>query len=175
MISCSAASSSNISIHAPSRERQPHGCVHQRSGLYFNPRSLAGATLIGTPFVQDGRFQSTLPRGSDSLGVGSTEGPANFNPRSLAGATQCRLRQLLSIPISIHAPSRERLVSSMLTVVPTQISIHAPSRERREAKNNDAFTKKISIHAPSRERRCYQWYSGRTSRISIHAPSRERL
>ena len=54
----------------------------------FNPRSLAGATLVITSFA--------LPRW-------------NFNPRSLAGATSSLLAISSDLPISIHAPSRERL------------------------------------------------------------------
>ena len=54
-----------ISIHAPSRER--HSRQHLRLPFSdFNPRSLAGATVVTItrePFLI---FQSTLPRGSDS-------------------------------------------------------------------------------------------------------------
>ena len=98
-----------ISIHAPLRERQgirykPANC------LYFNPRSLAGATATNKSsssrskfqstlpcgsdilcfgwFPRDVRFQSTLPCGSDSKGRPVKIQNVNFNPRSLAGATQ---------------------------------------------------------------------------------------
>ena len=55
-----------ISIHAPSRERRTLTLLYINSNCYFNPRSLAGATLtsLSIPFVV-----------------------LNFNPRSLAGAT----------------------------------------------------------------------------------------
>ena len=53
---------------------------------YFNPRSLAGATLSPAAFKSLTSFQSTLPRGSDYM--------ENFQ----------RCKQA----ISIHAPSRER-------------------------------------------------------------------
>ena len=58
-----------ISIHAPSRERQSAmtiGCQRQSD---FNPRSLAGATC------QDGAGRRTA---------------VHFNPRSLAGATSIK-------------------------------------------------------------------------------------
>ena len=75
-----------ISIHAPSRERRRFKRGY--SGLiYFNPRSLAGATCI-TPFIKSG-------------GV-------DFNPRSLAGATSSFCTSSTLRAISIHAPSRER-------------------------------------------------------------------
>ena len=54
-----------ISIHAPSRERRLTGALLLQD-VYFNPRSLAGATrqvLFQRHPVT--RFQSTLPRGSD--------------------------------------------------------------------------------------------------------------
>ncbi len=34
-----------ISIHAPSRERRSYYYIYSRYTFYFNPRSLAGATL----------------------------------------------------------------------------------------------------------------------------------
>ena len=99
-----------ISIHAPSRERRRYDCrlpfgssfqstlprgSDLRSGvdgwltiIYFNPRSLAGATLIGSKyFLSLFIFQSTLPRGSDASLAFSRATLAYFNPRSLAGAT----------------------------------------------------------------------------------------
>ena len=77
-----------ISIHAPSRERPlvklttflaarfqstlPHGSdldLHYNLLLeiYFNPRSLTGATSFGVPWDLLLEFQSTLPHGSDAI------------------------------------------------------------------------------------------------------------
>ena len=55
---------------------------------YFNPRSLAGATVIIFNFKAAMQFQSTLPRGSDESPARRKPGYYYFNPRSLAGATQ---------------------------------------------------------------------------------------
>ena len=57
----------DISIHAPSRERR-NSLYGRYFWLNFNPRSLAGATLplIGSGYALQ-VFQSTLPRGSDSI------------------------------------------------------------------------------------------------------------
>ena len=141
-----------ISIHAPSRER---------------PRTI-------TVVVHGQQFQSTLPRGSDSV---------HFEPPSVHF-------------ISIHAPSRERPISREHELCFLTISIHAPSRERpyiaayrptsrqfqstlprgsdqvHALRENPALG--ISIHAPSRERpgNAEKLIFNRT--ISIHAPSRER-
>ena len=142
---------------------------------YFNPRSLAGATLrvIGMPeqiaisIHAPSRerplsgctslplvlFQSTLPRGSD-LGI---------------------FFVILYDKISIHAPSRERLCLPFTFQTSIGISIHAPSRERLQAIGKEPFWKEISIHAPSRERHRVWLQCLRTAGISIHAPSRERL
>ena len=75
---------------------------------YFNPRSLAGATLASLSSIFINKFQSTLPRGSDGDGV------------------SCFVRQV----ISIHAPSRERPFFKPPLREQGRISIHAPSRER---------------------------------------------
>ena len=99
---------------------------------YFNPRSLTGATFIDKSLTYKSIFQSTLPHGSD---------------RALVIVLTVRQG------ISIHAPSRERLIiigageghfdfnPRSLTGATTMIligvcwmyiSIHAPSRERLE-------------------------------------------
>ena len=77
--------------------------------MYFNPRSLAGAT-VGDTVVGNitTKFQSTLPRGSD----------INFE------------KYINAVDISIHAPSRERLIMNKKEKIKLIISIHAPSRER---------------------------------------------
>ena len=99
----------NISIHAPSRERQK-ACIRFKSsapfqstlprgsdffsyitsniGADFNPRSLAGATLLVILLLMSMLFQSTLPRGSDRETWSRANPGVNFNPRSLAGATE---------------------------------------------------------------------------------------
>ena len=108
--SVSCGGSVAISIHAPSRERQ---CATGRfiirtcanfnprslagatlltggmtvSAIDFNPRSLAGATLSHTRRYGTKKFQSTLPRGSDIRWTQGGYNHGNFNPRSLAGAT----------------------------------------------------------------------------------------
>ena len=145
----------SISIHAPSRERLSGKFFFSGTpSLDFNPRSLAGATLIRIdinansfqfqstlPRGSDSRsnptnirqhiFQSTLPRGSDSLhSKFSFSVQTYFNPRSLAGATGGKENGLEMDFISIHAPSRERLVRPDLVTDFMCISIHAPSRER---------------------------------------------
>ena len=118
-------------------------------------------------------FQSTLPRGSDSSDLPGNVFPKNFNPRSLAGATDCKVFFTSDIIISIHAPSRERLVMSSYMDGIKSISIHAPSRERPSKviyviihnnfnprslagatlrSSNKCLNRFISIHAPSRER-----------------------
>ena len=97
-----------ISIHAPSRERQ-HYIREICNYLYFNPRSLTGATLQKISYLLSvSIFQSTLPHGSDY----------NYQHRYQWSM------------ISIHAPSRERLCMLTRSSCIAAISIHAPSRER---------------------------------------------
>ena len=123
-------SEKDISIHAPLRERRHHtvsslateefqstlpcgsdfnAIVRLVQHIDFNPRSLAGATILPVRVSRSNGFQSTLPCGSDptlirqsachngfqsTLPCGSDRaaattifGAAHFNPRSLAGAT----------------------------------------------------------------------------------------
>ena len=97
-----------ISIHAPLRERRtstglpllisefqstlPYGSdpLATRAfatGIYFNPRSLTGATFFSTKPNVAAIFQSTLPYGSDPSYNCVSVAPMYFNPRSLTGAT----------------------------------------------------------------------------------------
>ena len=99
--------------------------------LYFNPRSLAGATK-------------------------STAGPFCGQGISIHAPLRERHFVLMYLgefdDISIHAPLRERRCTGGTRVMGEHISIHAPSRERPlQASIRTNYTK-ISIHAPSRER-----------------------
>ncbi len=128
--------------------------------MYFNPRSLTGATGGGIVAQLLEQFQSTLPRGSDadehllqavlriSIHAPSRERPGahpapcrarHFNPRSLPGATGFGKSIPLPARISIHAPLRERRIIFFFLLPVQRISIHAPSRERRAIK--------ISLHS----------------------------
>ncbi len=85
----------DISIHAPSRER-PDTIRH--SDDWFT-------------------FQSTLPRGSDFNSFQCLPAANHFNPRSLAGATNPANLISFIQDISIHAPSRERLIRNLLLII----------------------------------------------------------
>ena len=121
--------------------------------MYFNPRSLAGATVSWiTVLASAPLFQSTLPCGSDSristihfLATISIHAPLrerqtltggllilklHFNPRSLAGATTPVIECDPATGISIHAPLRERRLAATVKRACVSISIHAPLRER---------------------------------------------
>ena len=63
--SATSVDDEGISIHAPSRERRGKAASFLCNSLYFNPRSLAGATTIIVAAGSSLVFQSTLPRGSD--------------------------------------------------------------------------------------------------------------
>ena len=100
-----------ISIHAPSRER-----LRVRHILSFdsnfNPRSLAGATAAQSPLTQAAIFQSTLPRGSDILYCSSTNRLSKFQSTLPRGSDYKIHIKTKDSKISIHAPSRERLLLS---------------------------------------------------------------
>ena len=162
-----------ISIHAPSRERQkrlkrfsavvqfqstlPRGSDLQTlapsgSIKYFNPRSLAGATLSGWQLMQAFLFQSTLPRGSDRWSAD----------------------ELATAAISIHAPSRERLspttnLSTFASIFQSTLPRGSDNTARKRPCCNSHFNPRSLAGATSSSS-----VQTRMSSISIHAPSRER-
>ena len=84
-------------------------CVGERLyPLYFNPRSLTGATMLMGNAKKVDLFQSTLPYGSDC----------------------CHAHRAARQAISIHAPLRERRCPRRPRCSHRRISIHAPLRER---------------------------------------------
>ena len=100
---------SDISIHAPKRERRPASPAFTSSTL----------------------FQSTLPNGSDRNIRRLQQHVLHFNPRSQTGATYDYNTSGTIQLISIHAPKRERPRLHDYPVLGRGISIHAPKRERR--------------------------------------------
>ncbi len=118
-----------ISIHAPSRERpgaHPAPCrarhFNPRSlsgatgpsavacdwSRYFNPRSLAGATLLCRLSSMLHLFQSTLPSGSDASFSFFFCRYSAFQSTLPHGSDAPSKSPCIALPISIHAPSRER-------------------------------------------------------------------
>ncbi len=80
----------------------------------------------------------------------------------------------LSIQISIHAPSRERLMFVPWYVGQVTISIHAPSRERLEQQHYERCNRQQFQSTLPRGSDCLLRNFFVDYMISIHAPSRER-
>ena len=141
---------------------------------YFNPRSLAGATLaLAAKWKQVTRFQSTLPRGSDLDTGNSVIFRGIFQSTLPRGSDEIKRRLKSQQEISIHAPSRERPRLSKVESRSEKFQSTLP-RGSDVKKVWAAQLWKISIHAPSRERHKNQPEKYDTNGISIHAPSRER-
>ena len=136
----------NISIHAPLRERREaaeqkfnqavfqstlpcgsdaHFLTTTHRQIYFNPRSLAGATMCSTVRLASFAISIHAPL------------------RERHGCRECLAA---SLPISIHAPLRERLLDAHELLAVKAISIHAPLRERQHQKKILLFSFKSSIY-----------------------------
>ena len=99
-----------ISIHAPLRERPADNLLVTAYDSDFNPRSLAGATLVTTvTSLLTSNFNPRSLAGATGNQKNGGRNCLHFNPRSLAGATLRNYDSKLEHFISIHAPSRERL------------------------------------------------------------------
>ena len=145
---------------------------------YFNPRTLAGATLkTDYNIIYNFQFQSTHPCGCDSAcsspavstGRISIHAPlrvrphkkrkekkpgANFNPRTLAGATLWAVRDAWAdVEFQSTHPCGCDLQTALFSWAEIGISIHAPLRVRHGVKNMRRTRIVISIHAPLRVRR----------------------
>ena len=162
--------------------------------MYFNPRSLTGATGGGIVAQLLEQFQSTLPRGSDadehllqavlriSIHAPSRERPGahpapcrarHFNPRSLSGATEpsavaCDWSRYFN-PRSLAGATLLCRLSSMLHLF--QSTLPSGSDDTQAAQH---LRRRISIHAPLRERLNRYFGKNQIFVISIHAPLRER-
>ena len=98
-----------ISIHAPSRERQPSAAVFSAVAcisIHAPSRERPWTRLPTTPAAA---ISIHAPSRERQLRTGCPHRlHCYFNPRSLTGATSRQLCHLLTQTISIHAPSRER-------------------------------------------------------------------
>ena len=146
-----ALTSTDISIHAPSRER-----------LYQTSR-----------YVHGKQFQSTLPHGSDAAQGAIDRLDQDFNPRSLTGATEYSQPATYQFNISIHAPSRERL-----KLWPSFIRLNLFQSTLPHGSDFKIFKPRDSVVTfqstlPHGSDEFLQQYQSVTA-ISIHAPSRER-
>ena len=145
----------NISIHAPSRERpppagtglvsvkqfqstlprgsdQPMHLAAQSRMPYFNPRSLAGATISALcTSSQVILFQSTLPRGSDQI-CASPPSKARIFQSTLPRGSDRRVGHLRAQRHKFQStlPRGSDRGGGSYAPGALRISIHAPSRER---------------------------------------------
>ena len=144
--------------------------------MYFNPRSLTGATTISHfALVYCHDFNPRSLTGATAGMIDTAGRRVNFNPRSLTGATYGYNTVGAVTFISIHAPSRERPSACVRNIL---LHIYFNPRSltgATEQATADITTVAISIHAPSRERQDIYAKKGKDWEISIHAPSRERL
>ena len=120
----------------------------------FNPRPLAGATMIHKPSCVVSGFQSTPPCGGDWPCVGKI---------------------LISRKISIHAPLRGRRRRRLPVGSCTQFQSTPPCGGDLILWKSDTELDKISIHAPLRGRPALKMIRACEGVISIHAPLRGRL
>ena len=167
----------NISIHAPSRERQHIGIARLSTPLFQSPLPRGSDRATPCLLLATMQFQSTLPRGSDNmpcferwrepisihaplrerlLGCSSKTTFSDFNPRSLAGATISNDVFRYGIDISIHAPSRERQSFYPRRCSSLKFQSTLP-RGSDLAMVLFSISTSISIHAPSRERQFKAW------------------
>ena len=145
------------------------------STVYFNPRSLAGATakrevnreryfMISIHAPSRERLQGFSPsvrlRDFNPRSLAGATLPLHildssfldFNPRSLAGATSGGIVKSSVAVISIHAPLRERLCFNLL--VSKSGNFNPRSLAGATCRQQITFAiYGISIHAPLRERR----------------------
>ena len=95
----SRSNPNNVSIHAPSRERH---------------------ILLSTIRFSIMRFQSTLPRGSDTVIVLTVRQGKRFQSTLPRGSdTYDKLYDAINHDVSIHAPSRERHMLSKILTIPS--------------------------------------------------------
>ena len=100
-------------------------------------------------------FNPRSHEGSDSPPFVQTLFPPNFNPRSHEGSDdrrQCSLQ--VSLPISIHAPTRGATISPVGSSSPQVFQSTLPRGERRHLHSRKHGTDGISIHAPTRGATC---------------------
>ena len=160
----------DISIHAPLRERRVARQQARRPAKISIHAPLRERHYASGNSKKQGRFQSTLPCGSDRHRIYSFPAHQNFNPRSLAGATKRGPSYLHFLCISIHAPLRERPKTIVVSNITIDISIHAPLRERLLDPLETQLQQKISIHAPLRERRNIIKYTMRAGKFQSTLP-----
>ena len=170
------------------------------SPTYFNPRSLAGATLslIYAPALLPA-FQSTLPRGSDHqhqqqsnsnsyfnprslagatlLDINVAHAHNNFNPRSLAGATSLtRVRTVFTSRFQSTLPRGSDLPLLLPAHAPAYFNPRSLAGATPPLLSMMLYTRYFNPRSLAGATLFYfKKHKSRLESISIHAPSRERL
>ena len=144
-----------ISIHAPSRERQPLNHFKLLAIAFQSTLPRGSDRIMSTLFLRFFEFQSTLPRGSDVFIMFSSLYSKNFNPRSLAGATS-PLWSVYRLPFNFNPRSLAGATIFPYTLIIFCIDFNPRSLAGATKEICDKVGLYcISIHAPSRERPPY--------------------
>ena len=140
-----------ISIHAPTRGATFCPGFPLFGFWYFNPRSYkrsdpctsslcSGMLLFQSTLLQEERprknytpenfyrFQSTLLQEERRHTCTDETGHKYFNPRSYKRSDKEQHRDIMSLAISIHAPTRGATANDNKDIISPIISIHAPTR-----------------------------------------------
>ena len=135
----------------PQGERHCQGKI-SRAAEYFNPRSHKGSDGIANYSYTDGfGFQSTLPQGERRYMDQGYQIMNIFQSTLPQGERRCPyFLFVMSLKISIHAPTRGATVWLADPETVKAISIHAPTRGATGKTRMAAGIANISIHAPTR-------------------------
>ena len=118
-----------ISIHTPARGVTE---AYQKGGLfigYFNPHSRKGSDTMGVTSTDTSwYFNPHSHKGSDRGTVRGCYPKNNFNPHSHKGSDQPSSSIQQALSISIHTPTRGVTITIDNKLLSGNISIHTPTR-----------------------------------------------
>ena len=118
-----------VSIHAPTQGATNLEFACTYPARRFNPRTHTGCdpiTLYARLAVV--KFQSTHPHGVRQRLASTTKFLLSFNPRTHTGCDIEWSSVVISVLVSIHAPTRGATANSAHALLQLVVSIHAPTR-----------------------------------------------
>ena len=184
-----------VSIHAPTQGATNLEFACTYPARRFNPRTHTGCdpiTLYARLAVV--KFQSTHPHGVRQRLASTTKFLLSFNPRTHTGCDIEWSSVVISVLVSIHAPTRGatatttdtkperkfqsthphgvRLIVRVIRQRNLQVSIHAPTRGATSPSWLNCLRQRFQSTHPHGVRLCQPGASQGVRLVSIHAPTR---
>ena len=142
-----------VSIHAPTKGATDQ-VIHSVAAVLVSIHApTKGATMPAKRYRPDkDGFNPRSHEGSDAGNIRAGTGRGGFNPRSHEGSDKNAMEEIVTLDVSIHAPTKGATRHQSASSTPRHVSIHAPTKGATDGRKHYIPLRSFQSTLPRRER-----------------------